>query len=369
VISVFLIIATFTIQHQLNYIRNKKLGYNREQVLVLPTDGKIIKAIDVLKTEFRKNAHVRNVSLAYNTPNNIQGGYSMKNNKMSNSDYMGVTANPVDQDFIKTTGLQLIAGSDYSLQDMKDIANEDESKNVYQFIINQSAAAALGWKPQEAIGQKMFLGENRPGFVKGVVRDFHFESLHTTIKPLVLFPGSWFNVMMVKLDGENVSTTINTLGQSWKQLVPHRPFEYHFLDEDFNKMYQSEMKMGQTLNVFAGMAVLLACLGLFGLSSYVAQQRIKEIGIRKVLGASLLQLASILSNEFIKLAMIAFVIAAPLAWWVMHAWLQNFDYRVSLSWWIFFVAGCLSLIIALLTVSVHALKVAMANPVKNLKAD
>jgi len=338
-------------------------------VLVLPTDGKILKTIDLLKTEFRKNGHVKSVSMAYNTPNHIEGGYSMKKNSMTNAENMGVTANPVDQDFVKTAGLKLIAGSDYTVQDMKDVSNDDNSKNVYQFIINESAAAALGWKPQEAIGQKMSLGEDRPGFVKGVIKDFHFESLHTNIKPLVLFPGSWFNVVMVKLDGQDLSQTITALGATWKELVPHRPFEYHFLDEDFNRMYQSEMKMGQILNVFAGMAILLACLGLFGLSSYAAQQRIKEIGIRKVLGASLLQLASILSKDFIKLAMVAFLIAAPIAWWVMSGWLQNFNYRVNLSWWIFVVAGFLSLIIALMTVSIQAIKAALSNPVKNLKAD
>jgi putative ABC transport system permease protein len=368
-ISVFLIIATFTIQHQLNFIRNKKLGYDRDQVLVLPTDSKILKSIDLLKIELKKNGHVRHIAMAYNTPNHIQGGYSMKNNMMVNAENMGVTANPVDQDFIKTTGLELIAGSDYSLQDMKDIANEDQSKNVYQFIINESAAAALGWKPQEAIGKKMSLGDDRPGFVKGVIKDFHFESLHNTIKPLVLFPGDWFSVIMVKLDGRDIAHTIADIGNTWKELVPHRPFEYHFLDEDFNKMYMSEMKMGQILNVFAGMAVLLACLGLFGLSSYTAQQRIKEIGIRKVLGASLPQLATILSRDFIKLAFIAFLLAAPLAWLAMSDWLQNFNYRVSLSWWIFLLAGSLSLLIALLTVSIQAIKVALQNPVKNLKAD
>jgi putative ABC transport system permease protein len=369
VISVFLIIATFTIQHQLNFIRNKKLGYDRDQVLVLPTDGKILKAIDLLKIEFRQNSHVQNISMAYNTPNHILGGYSMKNNMMANSEEMGVTANPVDQDFIKTTGLELITGSDYSLQDMKDVANEDQSKNVYQFIINESAAAALGWNAHDAIGKKMSLGDDRPGYVKGVIKDFHFESLHNPIKPLVLFPGSWFGVIMVKLDGKDIPQTIASIGASWKELVPHRPFEYHFLDEDFNKMYISEMKMGQILNVFAGMAILLACLGLFGLSSYAAQQRIKEIGIRKVLGASLLQLATILSKDFVKLAIVAFLIAAPLAWLVMSDWLQNFNYRVSLSWWIFLIAGSVSLIIAILTVSIQAIKVALANPIKNLKSD
>ncbi len=369
VISVFLIIATFTIQHQLNYIQSKKLGYDREQIVVLPTDSKIVAAIDVLKTSFKKNAHVREVSMAYNTPNHIKGGYSMKNNMLPDAKDMPVTANPVDEDYIKTTGLRLVAGSDYSRQDMKDVGHDDNSKNVFQFIINESAAAALGWKPDEAIGKKMSLGEDRPGFVKGVVEDFHFESLHNPIKPLVLFPGTWFNVVMVKLDGTDIASTLNVLGESWKEVAPHRPFEYHFLDEDFNKMYLSEIKIGKILNVFTGIAILLACLGLFGLSSYAAQQRIKEIGIRKVLGASLLQLAAILSRDFLKLALIAFLIAAPLAWWVMTGWLQNFSYRVGLSWWIFVLAAVSSLFIALLTVSLQAFKTASSNPVKNLKAD
>ena len=369
VISVFLIIATFTIQHQLHYIRNKKLGFDRDQVLVLPSDGKINKSIDLIKTELAKLTHVKNVSMAYNTPNHILGGYSMKNNSMAASENVSVTANPVDQDFVKTTGLQILAGSDYNIQDMKDVANEDNGKNVFQFILNESAAATLGWKPEEAIGKRMSLGDDRPGFVKAVVKDFHFESLHNPIKPLVLFPGTYFNVMMVKLDGKDIPATISVLESSWKKLVPHRPFEYHFLDEDFNKMYSAELKTGEILNVFAGMAVLLACLGLFGLSSYTAQQRIKEIGIRKILGASVLQLTSILSRDFVKLAIVAFVIAAPLAWWVMTNWLQDFNYRVNMSWWIFLLAGAMSLVIALLTVSIQAVKVALSNPVKSLKTE
>jgi putative ABC transport system permease protein len=368
-ISVFLIIATFTIQHQLNYIRNKKLGFDRDQVLVLPTDARIMKSIDLVRNELRTNGHVKNVSFAYNTPNYIQGGYSMKNNSMTESENMGVTANPIDDHFLRTAGLQLIAGSDLREQDLKDVANDDESKNVFQFILNESAAAALGWKPAEAIGKKMSLGEQRPGFVKGVVKDFHFQSLHTPIKPLVLFPGNYFNVMMVKLDGKNIPATLEALSSSWKKIAPHRPFEYHFLDEDFNKMYASEMKMGTILKVFAGMAVLLACLGLFGLSSYAAQQRIKEIGIRKVLGASLPQLATILSRDFVKLAAVAFIVAAPLAWWAMQNWLEDFTYRVSLSWWIFALAGAVSLFIATVTVSIQAIRVSLTNPVKNLKAD
>ena len=215
----------------------------------------------------------------------------------------------------------------------------------------------------------MSLGEHRPGFVRGVVQDFHFESLHNPIKPLVLFPGTWFNVIMVKTDGADLAGTINALAASWKEIAPHRPFEYHFLDEDFNKMYMSEMKIGRILNIFTAIAILLACLGLFGLSSYAAQQRIKEIGIRKVLGASILQLASILSRDFIRLAFIAFVIAAPLAWWVMSDWLQDFNYRVALSWWIFVLAAVASLLVALLTVSIQAVRAALSNPVKNLKAD
>lgn len=277
--------------------------------------------------------------------------------------------NPIDDEYIKANGLQIIAGNDLSKQDVLDANKEDYSKNYYHYIINESAAKALGWQPGEAIGKKMFLGEQRPGEVKAVIKDFHFASLHNPIEPLVLFPGGWGNTLIVKVSGQNLSKTIAFLQNKWKQVAPHRPFEYRFMDEDFNKLYDSERRTAKVFNIFSAIAILLACLGLFGLSAYSAKQRIKEIGIRKVLGASAGNITLLLSNSFIKLVLVAFVIACPIAWFVMNKWLQDFTYRINISWWMFVLAGIVALLIALITVSFQAIKAAIANPVKSLRTE
>jgi putative ABC transport system permease protein len=233
--------------------------------------------------------------------------------------------------------------------------------------LNESAARALGWSPREAIGKRMFLGGDRPGFVKGVVKDFHFESLHHAIGPLVLFPEGWGRQLLVKIDGQHLARTIAGLEAKWKALVPYMPFEYRFLDEDYNKLYSAERRLGRVMNIFSLIAIVLAGLGLFGLSSYAARQRVKEIGIRKVLGASMMDLIVLLSGSFIRLTALALLIAIPLAAWLMNRWLQDFEYRVSPRIWIFAGSSLLVLLITLVTVSLEAMRTAMINPVKNLK--
>src|SRR6185503_19070009 len=313
-IAVVLIVSTFIIQKQLNFIQNKKLGYNRDHVLVLPMDDKMMDKLTVIKQEFKTNANVLSVSRCVSTPVSIGGGYNMRSAAMPDNQQIAVTANPVDEDYIKTTGLQLIAGEDLTQQDIKDVSYPEQSKNVYHFILNESAAKELGWTPQEAIGKKMFMDASRPGFVRGVIKDFNFESLHNPIRPLVLFPEVRGRALLVKVKG-NIPQTIAFLEGKWKELVPHRPFEYKFLDEYFNRLYSSEMRLGKVLNIFAAIAIALACLGLLGLSSYSAKQRVKEIGIRKVLGASPGRIAALLSADFIKLVFIAILISSPVAWW------------------------------------------------------
>lgn len=369
VISVFLIVGTFIIQSQLHYIQSKKLGYDRDHVLVLPLDAKIQQNMKAIKTSFTLNSNVKSVTRAVNPPTNIVGGYNMHRPGMPEGAQIMVTANPIDEDFVKTMGLQIIAGTDMTEQDIKDVDYPEQDKKTYHYILNESAAKELGWKPDEAIGQKMFLGGHRPGYVRAVIKDFHFASLHTAIKPLVLFTEMRGRNMFVKISGNNISQTVADLESKWKKLVPHRPFEYSFLDEEYNKLYSAELRVGKVLNIFAGIAILLACLGLFGLSSYAAQQRMKEIGIRKILGASISNIVTILSKDFITLAFIATLIAFPFAWWVGSKWLQDFTYRVEISWWIFVIAGSLSVLIALLTVSIQAIKAAISNPVKSLRSE
>lgn len=369
VISVFLIVSTFIIQQQLYYIQHKKLGYDREHVLVLPVSYGP-KNVDLIKTEFKQNTDVKNVSLCYNTPVSILGGYNMSKPEMPENAQIAVTANPVDNEFIPAAGLQLIAGENLTTQDLKDVSDEDEdAQPVFHFIINESAAKQLGWTPQEAVGKKMFLDKSRPGYVRGVVKDFNFQSLRNPIKPVVLFPSPYGNTLMVKITGNHIPQTISFLQEKWKTLVPDRPFEYRFLDDDYNKLYQNELRLGKIMNIFASIAIILACIGLFGLSAYSAQQRVKEIGVRKVLGATVSNIVFVLSKDFIKLAFIAALIAFPIAWWAMHSWLQRYEYRISIEWWVFVVTALATLLIALLTVSFQAVKAALSNPVKNLRTE
>lgn len=368
-ISVFLIVSTFIMQKQLYYIQHKNLGYDREHVLVLPTTEAMVAKLKLIKDQFRQNPDVLSISLCARSPVEEAGGYNMRSAGMPANQQMAVTANSVDEDFIKTVGLQIIAGTGLTEQDVKDAMIDDYNKRVFHFILNESAAKQLGWAPEEAVGKKMFLDDSRPGYVRGVVKDFHFQSLHDPIKGYVLFPAQWRSELLVKVSGHNISNTISFLESKWKTLVPDRPFEYRFLDDDYNKLYEAELRLGMVMNVFSSIAIILACLGLFGLSSYTAQQRFKEIGIRKVLGASVTNIVIALSKDFIKLAAVAIIIAFPVAWWAMTKWLEDFTYRTNMSWGIYLAAGAITILLAIVTVSVHAIKAAIANPVKSLRTE
>jgi len=370
VISSFLIISTFIIQEQLHFIRHKKLGYDREHVVVLPMDQKILSNIQSVKTQLKAIAGVENIARAVNAPTDIKGGYNMRSDAMPEDAQVMVNGNPVDEGFIKTTGIQILTGADFTEQDVKDVVDAKEQKDkIYHFILNESAAKALGWTPEEAINKRMFLGNHRPVRVKAVIKDFHFTSLHKAIQPLILFNDTWSSVLLVKVSGNNLSQTLASIQATWKTAVPHRPFDYHFLDDDYNKLYRSELRTGKVLNIFAMIAVLLAAAGLFGLSAYAAQQRTKEIGIRKVLGAGIFNLVALLTKDFAKMVALASIMAFPVAWYLMHKWLQDFTYRIDISWWLFAVAGLLMVGIAVVTVSLQAIKTAMINPVKSLKTE
>ena len=368
-ISVFLIVSTFIVQRQLYFIQHIKLGYDRDHVIVLPIDDKMVNNLAVIKQQFRQSPDVLSVSACSNTPVQGGGGFSMRSALMPEDKQMAVMADRVDEDYVTAVGLQIMAGKNFTSQDIKDASNDDYQKNIYHFILNESAAKQLGWTAQEAIGKKMFLGNERPGIVAGVVKDFHFESLHTPIKPFVLFPETWKRQLLVKVSGEHLQQTISHIGSSWKTLVPYRPFEFHFLDEDYNKLYSSETRLGTIMDLFAGIAIVLACLGLFGLSAYTVQQRFKEIGIRKVLGGSVSNIVITLSRDFIFLTCIAILIAIPAAWWASAKWLQSFSYRTSVTWNVFVIAALATILLAIITVSFQAIKAAVANPVKSLRTD
>ncbi len=369
VISAFLIVSAFIITNQLHFIQNTKLGFNKDHILVLPMDDKIYAKLNTIKTELKSNPDIISLASTVNDPTNIYGGYFMSNDVMGADNGIRMNATPVDEDYIKTAGLTLIAGSDFTLQDIKDAGHTNDSENIYHYILNETAAKNLGWTPPQAIGKKVYLGTQRPGFVKGIVKDFHSVSMHEAINPVALFNENWGSKLLVKASGKNMPQTIAFLQKEWKTLVPHRPFDYHFLDEDYNALYSADMRLGNVMNIFTAIAVVLACIGLFGLSAYSIQQRTKEIGIRKVLGADVSTIVILLSKEFIQLVILSLFIAFPLAWWVMKKWLQDFAYRIDLSWWLFAVAGISALLIAFLTVSIRSVATAISNPVKSLRSE
>jgi putative ABC transport system permease protein len=366
VISIFLIIATIVILQQLSYIRNKDLGYNKEQVVVLPVDRKISEHYDDIKKALANNPGVISVAGAYEEPTHIDWG-----DGIHTIDGKEVTVNalPVDEDFVKTMGLKIIAGSDYNQTDVMQFDTSNDGQNLrYSFMVNESALKALGWKPEVAIGKTITKGHD--GMIKAVVKDFHFRSLHEPINPLLIFLDKrLMNTLFVKLSGNNVSASLQGLKKTWKERIPHRPFEYHFLDEDYAALYKTEQRTASVFTSFSSLAILLACLGLFALTAYTMVQRTKEIGIRKVLGATITDILMLVSKDFLRLIILALLIATPLAFLATTNWLDSFSYKINLQWWVFVIAGVVTILIAFLTISLQALKTALANPVDNLRRE
>jgi len=366
IISIFLIVATLIMQRQLSYIRHVALGYDRDHVIELPMNGRLLDRMDLIRSELLANPDILSLSHCNESPVSINGGYDMRSAVMPSSRTLAVNGDPIDPGFLPTAGLRLLAGTNITEQDMRDA---QAAQRVYHYILNESAARQLGWTPQEAIGKRMFMDDSRPGVVKGVVQDFHFQSLHQAIRPLILFPEMRGRRLLVRVTGQRLPETIAFLSSKWRSLVPEIPFEYHFLDEDYNKLYDSENRLGEVMNLFSAIAIVLACLGLFGLSSYSAKQRVKEIGIRKVLGAPTAGLVMLMAGGFMRLAVVAMVIAMPLAGWAMHGWLQDFVYRTGMAWWVFVLAGVVVMAVTLGTVSIQAVRTALVNPVRSLRTE
>jgi putative ABC transport system permease protein len=369
IISIFLIVSTIVILEQLSYVQHKDLGYNKEQVIVLPVDNTILQKYDDLKKALTVNSNIKSISGAYEEPTHIGWSDGLSRGVESNeASRISINAIPVDEDFIKTLGLRIISGTDYNETDVKQFDTSNGGKNLhYTYILNESAVKALGWTPQEAIGKIVTKGNSGP--VKAVVKDFHFRSLHEAIGPLAIFLDKrLIGTMFVKVSG-NVPAALSFLEKTWKERITHRPFEYHFLDEDYDALYKAEQRTAGVFSSFALIAILLACLGLFALTAYTMVQRTKEIGIRKILGATVSNILALVSKDFIKLVLIAFMIATPIAWYAINKWLGNFAYRISVHWWVFVLAGMVTLMIAFITISLQAIKTAMTNPIKNLRTE
>lgn len=369
VISAFLLIGSLVIFKQVRYIQSKSLGFTRDHVLLLPADNRIVKKMDLLKTRFKTNPQVKHVSLGYEAPYSIGGGYNMRSSTMSEQTALATIGNPIDEDYLKVNEIEIIAGSDLNRQDILDAERPEEEAPYYRFIINETAARQLGWTAEEAIGKRMFLGEGRPGEVKAVVKDFHFSTLHSPIEALVMFPSSWGNTIMVKMSGQEIPATLAHLESVWKEVAPHRPFSYSFMDESYDAMYHAEQRTARIIGLFTGLAIFLACVGLLGLSAYAVQQRTKEIGVRKVLGASVGGIVWMLTVQFLRLVAIAFVIALPLGWYAAKKWLEDFSYRTSVNLDIFFQSALGLTLFALIAISIQTIRAANLNPVRSLRSE
>ncbi len=370
-VSICLIVCTMVIVRQLDYLNSKDLGYNKEHVIVMPLSWQMHDVYPLLRDAVAQGPNVLSVTGGNASPSFAVWGDGLSTSqKEGEGKDVSVTALPSDLGYIKTMDMKIVAGQDFMKSDFALMDTSENGKNFqYAFILNEKAIAAFGWKPEEAIGKTIYKG-GTPGVIRGVLKDFNFASLHEPIGPLMLFlDQDNTNNLFVKTSGQNLAATIAFLGKTWKERVPDRPFEYKFLDEDYARLYSSENTTAKIFTTFATMAILLACLGLFGLAAFATLQRVKEIGIRKVLGSSVSAIILLLSGEFMKLTLIAIVVASPIAWFFMDRWLKDFAYRTSIQWWIFVLAGAAALLIAFVTVGLQSVRAALANPVKSLKGD
>jgi putative ABC transport system permease protein len=369
VISVFLMISTIIILQQLSFIQHKKLGYDIDHIIVLPVDYQMHQDYDAIKKEISLNQKVISVGGAYGKPTFVQWGDDIKTDNGSGTKNLPVFAIPADLDFIKTMNIQIVAGTGFTPADMKQMDTSGNYRNFrFSFILNETGAKALGWKPSEAIGK--IIDKGYPGIVKAVVKDFHIASLHQPISPLLIFLDTEYtNNLFVRISGNDIPGTLNFLQKVWKERVPYRPFEYRFLDEDYNALYKTESRTAQLFSAFSTIAITLACLGLFAMAAFTTLQRTKEIGIRKVLGASIINITGLLSKDFLQLVAIAAILAFPISWFAMNKWLEDFAYRIRMSWMVFAGAALLAILIALATVSYQAIKTAITNPVKSLRTE
>ncbi len=363
VISIVLIIGTAVLLRQLNFMQSKNLGYNKEQVLVLPLSSiESRQKLPLLKERLLQHSAVNAATASFEVPGKRLPYLGGRFEGQSEETSISWRTLAVDADFLPAMGLQLVAGRNF------DAAVGSDSSAA--FIVNEAFARAVGW--EEPLGKSyeydFRLDSPKSGSVIGVVKDFHYASLHQAVEPLVMhiWPAH-YRVLSLRLARGDIQSTLAQLDDIWQDLLPGLPFEHFFLDETYERLYQKERSLGQIFSVFTLLAIGIACLGLFGLSAFAAEQRTREIGIRKILGASTGSLSYLLSREFIILVVVANLLAWPIAWYGADAWLQNFAYRSAIDWYLFPLAAFGALLIALATVSVRAIKIAMANPVKALR--
>ncbi|MEJ1240817.1 ABC transporter permease [Chryseolinea sp. T2] len=366
VASVTLIAGTIVIYRQMDYIRKRDLGFDREQILIINNGRQVGNRIEPLKNSLLSVTGVRNVTVSGFLP----VSYQRSNNTLFQSPTLDITGAMsvqewrVDDQYLKTMGMHIAEGRDFS----KEIASDSSA-----VILNESAARFLGGSGM--IGKKLYTPNDATGksvrelTVVGIVKDFNFSTLRQQVAPLTLVYGKDQSSIVLKLDAGDITALMSSVEAKWKSIVPELPFEYSFMDADYDRQYEGERQAGTLFTVFAALSIIISCMGLFGLATFMAEQRTKEIGIRKVLGASVYGITSLLSRDFLRLVVLAVAIATPLAWYLIAKWLEGFAYRIDVSWWVFPVAGFIALMIACATVSYQSIRAAIANPVNSLRTE
>ncbi len=363
-LSVILMIGAAVVYQQLDYMRNEKLGFEKENVVYIPAKDNVGAKYEAFKNELQQEPNIVGVT--------AQGSLPMFSLNSSTVSWEGkdpsieqvMENKAVDYNFIELLNLKIVEGRNFST------AHPTDAKET--FIVNEEAARIIGM--DSAVGKRIATA-GREGTIVGVVQNAHFKSLHHKIHPQVFYVLTDFTsevmnlygIVLIRIKGTNIPKTIAAIEAVWKRVNPNTPFEYHFLDETIDRQYAAEKKISAMANYFTVLAIAISCLGLFGLAAFAAERRTKEIGVRKVLGATVANIISMLSRDFVKLVLVANLIAWPVAYFAMNKWLQNFSYRVDLGWWVFVLAGGMALFIALLTVSTQAIKAALANPVDSLR--
>jgi len=369
IISVVLIVASVVIMNQMKYLRSTDLGFAKDQQIVIPLRSTTSKSSYAsLKNSILTDPEIQSAGASLYYPGIVNPSDMLVYPEgKTMDDAKDVHTNWVDETFLQTLKISPLAGRMFS--------KEFPADTNFRMIVNEKAIKELGFgTAQNAIGKRVTLnwrGETYNWTIIGVVKDFHFQDLHVAIEPYAfqLNTPPLYNYLIVHAKAADISSALRTIQAAWHKLNPNEPFEYSFLDEDFQKNYEAENRLSSIVGYFTVIAILISCLGLFGLATFSAEQRTKEIGVRKVLGASVSGIVALLSKDFLKLVTISVVVASPIAWWVMHKWLQDFAYRINISWMVFLITAVLALLIALITISFQAIRAAIANPVRSLRTE
>ena len=361
-VSIVLIISTLVVYNQLQFIRNRDIGFKKDNLLYIqmPQVGDLRNNTDALKAILNQTPGITNYTIINHLPTNLTTGTTTVGWPGKDPHQEVVVPHiAADENFIKTFGMQMLAGRPFN----KLFATDEKG-----YMVNETALKLMKLTPANAIGKQIMLNDDT-GQIIGVVKDFNFKAVHQAIEPLIIRYNHEGGFLVLRANSASIGNIISETKNIFQRVFPNYPFTYSFVDEDIAKLYTSEQQMGKLFNVFSVLSIIVSCLGLFGLATFATQKRVKEIGVRKVLGASVTGIVSMLSKDFLKLVAISSVIAFPVAWWAMHQWLQNFAYHAAVSWWIFLLAAVLAVAIALATISFQAIKAARMNPTKSLRSE